>query len=170
MSIKFCALIIAIIFGALFLTACGTAASSTSGGADVANAGPDADGDGLPDSPEALLGTDPNNADTDSDGQNDKVDPNPTLADNPITETGTKVGFTINSILVENNIDTHGAGVPDHLELALANPGATDLANFEVYYTITDPTTQVKQGYYRTLPGFILKAGETKSLHFDNTG
>ena len=36
--------------------------------------------------------------------------------------------------------------------------------------TIPDSTTGQVQSYYRTLPGFTLKAGETKALHFDNTG
>ena len=165
---NFFILIIAIIMGGLLLSACGAAVSSSNSNTNIATS-PDTDGDGIPDSAEALLGTDPNNLDTDGDGQNDKVDPNPTMADNPIKETNTTAGFTINSIVVENNVDA-AAGAPDHLELALANPGATDLTNFDIYYTITDPTTKVIQGYYRTLPEFTLKAGETKSLHFDNTG
>ncbi len=178
MSDKFYTLLITLIFGSLLLAGCDSATQAQSnppasnGGNQPAatSNGPDADGDGIPDSAEKLLGTDPNNADTDGDGQNDPVDKNPTFAENPIKENGTQTDFKIDSILVENNVDATGGGAPDHLELHVTNTGATDLTNFDVYYTITDLTTQESQATYRTLSGFSLKAGETKALHFDNTG
>ena len=40
-------------------------------------AGPDTDGDGVPDTAEPLLHTDPGNPDTDGDGQNDLADAAP---------------------------------------------------------------------------------------------
>ncbi|MBM4397512.1 MAG: hypothetical protein FJ087_17725, partial [Deltaproteobacteria bacterium] len=43
--------------------------------------GPDSDGDGMPDSQELLLGTDPAKADTDGDGIADGDDPRPTVSD-----------------------------------------------------------------------------------------
>ncbi|MCA9948068.1 MAG: hypothetical protein KDE48_00340 [Anaerolineales bacterium] len=162
------------ILSALLLTACGggkapaSSSGSTSSSASTAN-GTDTDGDGIPDSAEKVLGTDPNNADTDGDGQNDLDDPNPTMADNPIQESSTTQGFTISGLLVENNEDADGAGVPDHLEFKVANTGSADLTTFDIYYTITDKDTGDVQGYYRTLPGFTVKPGETKDIHFDNT-
>lgn len=149
-------------------TAVSTPSSSNTDTNVPTTAGPDADGDGIPDSTESLLGADPNNADTDGDGQNDRVDANPTSAENPITESSTTAGFTINSILVENNVDASNQAVADHLELSLTNTGTTELTNFDIYYTITDLTTNQVQSFYRTLPDFALAAGETKSLHFDN--
>lgn len=161
------------ILSALLLAACGgskaPAASASSGSAPAAD-GPDTDGDGIPDSAEKVLGTDPNNADTDGDGQNDLADQNPTMADNPIQESSTTQGFTISGLLVENNEDANGAGVPDHLEFKVTNTGTADLTNFDIYTTITDKDTGAVQGYYRTLPGFVVKPGETKDIHFDNTG
>jgi hypothetical protein len=180
----------ALMIAALALTACGgkssgasntnvsnnsasqpTANSQTNSQSNSAsNAQTDTDGDGIPDSAETVLGSDPNNPDTDGDGQNDLADQTPMQADNPITETGTTQGFAIGSVLVENNIDAQGADAPDHLELSVTNTTSSDITNFDVYYTITDSTTGQSQSYYRTLPGFTLQAGETKALHFDNTG
>lgn len=160
-------LFIALFMASLLIACGGTAVSPTTN--TTANA-PDTDGDGIPDSAEALLGTDPNNADTDGDGQNDLADKNPTMADNPIQESNTAVGFTLSGLLVENNVDAAGVGVPDHLEFKVTNTTTADLATFDIYTTITDQTTQAGQSYYRTLPSFTLKAGETKTLHFDNTG
>lgn len=135
-----------------------------------AASGPDSDGDGIPDDAEKVLGTDPNNPDTDGDGQNDLADPKPLFADNPIQESSTTVGFTIDSIAVENNVDAQGAGVPDHLELKVSNNTQKAIDNFDIYYTLTDSTAGVTEAYYRTLPGFSLAAGESKSLHLDLSG
>jgi hypothetical protein len=183
MSKKMLTLMVMLLAGALLLAACGTTnqaaanapatqnqAAANSGSNDAAASGPDADGDGIPDSAEPTLGTDPNNADTDGDGQNDLADPKPLFADNPITETSTTVGFKIDNILVENNVNANGSAAPDHLELKVTNTGATDLSDFDIYYTMKDLVTNDVQAYYRTLPGFTLKSGETKTLHFDNTG
>ena len=172
MSKKIYTLIFITILTALLLAACGsspTAAPAANSAASATN-GTDTDGDGIPDSAEAVLGTDPNNADTDGDGQNDLADKDPMLAENPIQETSATIGFTISGLQVENNVDADGADVADHLEFKVANPGTADLTNFEIYYTITDQTTGVVQGYYRTLPGFTVKPGETQTIHFDNSG
>ena len=176
MSQKRFVLLVAVVLSSLLLVSCGGAGPAQSNqpanndSSQAAANGPDADGDGIPDSAEKLLGTDPNNADTDGDGQNDLADQKPAFADNPIQETSAQAGFKVNSILVENNVNPTGGDAPDHLELSLTNTDSTDLANFDVYYTITDLTTNEMQAYYRTLPDFTLKAGETKVLHFDNTG
>jgi len=91
------------------------------------------------------------------------------VTDNPITNTATAQTLTIDSVLVENNVDDAGNAVDDHLELALTNTGTSDLTGFEAYYTITDPTAGTAESYYADLTGFIIPAGATRDLHFDNS-
>ena len=92
----------------------------------------------------------------------------PGLYKNPIQNTATQEGFVITATAVENNIDTTGKAVSDHLELTLKNTAGKDLTGFEVYYTISDPTTNKKEGYYKKVTGFVLRNSETKSINFDN--
>ena len=144
------------------------AAASANTNTKLAPSSTDTDGDGIPNDAEKVLGTDPNNADSDGDGQNDLADAKPLFADNPISESSTTVGFTIDAIAVENNVDASGAGVADHLEMKVSNSTQKDIAGFEIYYTFTDAVTGDQQAYYRKLDGFSLKTGESKSLHLDN--
>ena len=90
---------------------------------------------------------------------------------NPITNTATAQTLTINSVLVENNVDDAGQAVDDHLEITLSNSGTTDLSNVEVFTTYTDPTAGTTESYYTNLPSsFTVPAGGTRVVHFDNTG
>ena len=129
----------------------------------------DTDGDGLPDVAEKTLGTNPFNKDTDGDGVDDLNDKDPVFAENTIVNNSTQEGFQITSLLVENNYDTATKkAVDDHLEITLKNISGKDLVDFLVYYTITDNVTNKKEGYIVKLTNFILKSGETKTIHFDN--
>lgn len=92
----------------------------------------------------------------------------PGLYKNQIQNTATKEGFAIAATTVENNTDATGKTVGDHLELTLKNTAGKDLTDFEIYYTITDPTTKKKEGYYKKLFGFVLRNGETQKINFDN--
>lgn len=93
------------------------------------------------------------------------------VANNPITNTSTVQALTIDSVLVENNVDAAGKATSDHLEIALANTGTAELTAFEVYYTFTDPTTNTSENYYAQLPAsFTIPAGGKRIAHFDNTG
>ena len=131
--------------------------------------GQDSDGDGIPDIAEKTLGTDPNLKDTDGDGVNDLQDKDPVFAENTINNNSANEGFQIVNGIVENNIDSvTKKAVSDHLELTLKNISGKELKGFEVYCTILDNVTNQKEGYYKNIPDLILKAGETKSIHFDN--
>ncbi len=131
--------------------------------------GADADNDGVPDVAEKTLGTDPNNPDTDGDGANDLQDQNPVFTENPIKNDSVAEGFKITDALVENNLDpTTNKATNDHLEVIVKNIASKDLSDFEFYYTVVDPATNKTEGYYKKLTGFILKSGETKSIHFDD--
>ena len=169
-------ILVGLIASLLLLAACGPAAAGTaqpttsSPGVAATASGPDADGDGIPDSAEAVLGTDPQNADTDGDGQSDLADPAPLSADNPIQESSSTQGFTIDSLMVENNVDANGVAVPDHLELTVSNISGKELRGFEIYTTLTDTTTGDVQSFYRSLPDLTLAAGATTHLHFDVSG
>lgn len=92
----------------------------------------------------------------------------PGLYPNPIKNTATAQGFKITSLMVENNTDAAGNPVSDHLQITLQNFSTKDLSPFEVYYTITDTVTNKKEGYYKKLTNFVLPAGKTQTLHFDN--
>jgi hypothetical protein len=90
---------------------------------------------------------------------------------NPIVNTSTNSVLTIESVLVENNVDSTGAAVDDHLEIALSNTGSADVASIEVFTTFTDPTAGVTESYYTKLPdSFVVTAGGQAVVHFDNTG
>jgi hypothetical protein len=90
---------------------------------------------------------------------------------NPITNTATAKTLTIDSVLVENNVDAAGKPADDHLEITLSNSGSTDLSNIEVFYTFTDPTTKTSESYYTKLPSsFTVPAGGTRVVHFDDSG
>ena len=90
---------------------------------------------------------------------------------NPINNTSTNAVMTIQSVLVENNVDADGKTASDHLEIAIINTGSTELGGFEVFYTFTDPTTAVSESYYAKLPDtFTIPAGATRIAHFDNSG
>lgn len=142
----------------------------------------DSDGDGLPDTAEVLLGTDPQNPDTNGNGINDKQDPHPLDAPKPAEpETSNSVpvtpssvelnDFVVVDVLAENNVDpATGKDAPDHLEIFLKSTGKKDIANMSLAYTITDLVTAIKQSYTIPLSGFILKPGETKSVHVDTSG
>jgi hypothetical protein len=131
--------------------------------------GQDSDGDGIPDIAEKTLGTDPNLKDTDGDGVNDLLDKDPVFAENPINNNSANEGFQIVNGLVENNVDpSTKKAVSDHLELTLKNTSGKELKGFEIYYTISDNVTNQKEGYYKNIPDLVLRAGETKSINFDN--
>ena len=95
----------------------------------------------------------------------------PVASGNPITNTATVPGFVIVSAIVENNTDPITKIITnDHLEVTLKNIATKDVTQFETYYSVKDLVTHVSDAYYTKLTGFILKAGESRTFHFDNTG
>lgn len=129
----------------------------------------DSDGDGVPDTAEVLLGTDPMVADTDGDGQNDLADAEPAFMANPIDMTGAAAPFVIKEALVENNYDYAAKkDTTDHLEMLVTNSGNTDLTGFSIYYTMKDADTGKVEGTFRKLDGFSVPAGGEARIHFDD--
>jgi len=95
----------------------------------------------------------------------------PVASGNPITNNATVPGFVIASAIVENNTDPITKTITnDHLEVTLKSIATKDITQFETYYSVKDLVTHVSDAYYTKLTGFILKAGETRTFHFDNTG
>ncbi|MBL4747568.1 MAG: hypothetical protein JKY17_01875 [Magnetovibrio sp.] len=131
----------------------------------------DRDGDGVPDTSEPLIHSDPLNPDTDGDGINDLKDDKPTFATNPLAAGGPSAPFVVKEALVENNFDVVlKKDAPDHLEVQVLNPTATDLAGFSIYYTIQDKESGTTEAYFATLPGFTVPAHGGARIHFDDTG
>ena len=131
----------------------------------------DTDGDGVPDTAEPLIHTDPMNADTDGDGMNDLADANPVNAANPIKADGAATPFTIGEALVENNYDYAARkDAVDHLELQVVNPTGADLTGFSLYYTITDKDNGDVEAYFQPLDGFSVPAGADARIHLDDSG
>ncbi len=93
------------------------------------------------------------------------------VTSNPITNTSTVELLTIDSVLVENNVDpATGKDADDHLEIALTNTGTSELTGFEVFYTYDDTTDGVTESYYMKLPAdFTIAGGASRVVHFDNS-
>ena len=131
----------------------------------------DTDKDGLPDNAEIVLGTDPQNRDSDGDGIDDKTDKNPVKLDTAFVKSTGENGFKINSILVENNVnEATGKDASDHLEIFLQNMTAKDISDFSVYYEYKDQVDGSIQSYKLVANGFVLPANATKSIHIDISG
>jgi hypothetical protein len=93
------------------------------------------------------------------------------VASNPITNTSTTPGLIIEEVLVENNVNpATGKDAADHLEIVLRNESDQEMTGFEVYYEITDLTTEAKEGYHSKLEGFTIPSGGERVVHFDDTG
>ncbi|MCF8516886.1 MAG: hypothetical protein K9G72_21375 [Rhodobacteraceae bacterium] len=131
-------------------------------------AGPDADGDGVPDAAEPLLHTDPMNADTDGDGQNDLADTAPVVAPDPFAQAGASAPYRIGEVLVENNVDpaTH-KDAPDHLEIQVFNDGNVNLSNLALYYTFTDAENGDTEAYILR-PKVVIPAKGEARIHIDD--
>jgi hypothetical protein len=130
----------------------------------------DTDKDSVPDAAEAVLGTDPLNADTDGDGANDLADKSPVTVDNPIAQTGKPNGFTFTA-KVEDNFDPDTKqDVSDHLELEVKNTSGGSLKGLAVYYTLKDDVTGKVESYYKPLTDLAIDKGATLVVNFDDTG
>lgn len=127
----------------------------------------DTDWDWIPDNAEKLLGTDPNNTDTDWDWQNDKIDTNPTNADN-FTPSVWLDWLKIKEILVENNIDPiTKKTASDHLEIVLNNTSSKEIKDLNAYYKISDLSWSTVQSFIVPLTNFVLKSNSTENIHID---
>jgi hypothetical protein len=129
----------------------------------------DADGDGVPNAAEKVLGTDPSQADTDGDGVNDLRDKDPVFAENTLLKPGKDDGFVLTG-QVEDNIDEiTKKSAEDHLELNIKNTSKSDLISLSAYYTINDEGTGKMEGYLIPLKGMMIASGKTAIVHFDDT-
>jgi hypothetical protein len=129
----------------------------------------DSDQDGIPDTAEALIQTDPLNADTDGDGIKDLDDKEPTVAPISVVTSGPKSPIEIKEALVEDNYDyaaKHDA--PDHLELLLKNSSSKNLTDLSVSYSITSNDSGKHESYIVPLKGFQLAAGAEERVHLDD--
>lgn len=153
--------------GIFLLTSCAQSTTNTPVATVTNNTSLDTDGDGLPDTAEKLLGTDPRNPDTDGDGKNDKIDPNPTFADNFVPSVWW-AGLMIKEVLVENNVDPiTKKTTSDHLEIVALNTTSTNISDMTAYYQITDLSGTTIQSFIVPLTWFTLPPAVSKSIHID---
>lgn len=130
----------------------------------------DQDKDGIPDTAEALIHTDPAIADTDGDGTNDLNDKTPVFSEiEPQTAGNGKVSIKIKEALVEDNYDyALRKDATDHLELLLKNTGKQTLSGMNVDYQIKNLATNEMERYHVQLGKFTLAPGEEQRVHFDD--
>lgn len=122
----------------------------------------------IPDNAKKLMGIDPMGNDTDGDGVDDLNESTPTFVDVPPQASRGPMGFRIQNILVENNYDEVAKkDAPDHLELVLKSTSNKDIHNLTAYYIIKDAKINKTESYIKPLTGFVLKADETRTIHFD---
>ena len=133
-------------------------------------AGTDTDGDGIPDSAEPVLGTDPLNADTDGDGMNDLADTDPVNSTVSLAADGKPNGFTFTGKVEDNSDPVTKKDVSDHLELEVKNTSGGDLTEIVMSYSLTDDGTNKVETYYMPLAGLTISKGETAAVNFDDTG
>lgn len=149
----------AAIAGSVLLAACGTGTPAASGASTPTTATTATTASAAPGGTAAP---------SPASGGNDTVLPVPS---DPIINSATEKRFTIDQVLVENNVDASGATVDDHLEIALTNTSQADLGNFEVFYTFTDTVSGDSESYYAKLPpSFTIPAGGSRAVNFDNSG
>lgn len=122
----------------------------------------------IPDNAKKLLGIDPLGNDTDGDGVDDFNDSTPTFVDVPPQASIGPVGFRIQNMIVENNYDEVAKkDASDHLELVLQSTTNKGIHNLTAYYIITDAKINKTESYIKPLTDFVLKANETRTIHFD---
>lgn len=91
------------------------------------------------------------------------------VAENPIVNASTKEGLQITSAMAENNVDpATNKDIGDRLQITLKNTSTETLSDLEIYYLMTDTTTQKTEGYYQKLTGFSLAPGAEGTVYFDN--
>ena len=132
--------------------------------------GADSDGDGIPDSAEAVLGTDPLNADTDGDGMNDLADTAPVSSAKLLETSGIPDGFSFTGKVEDNFDPVTKKDVADHLELQVKNTSGGDLKNVVAFYSVKDEGTGKVEAYLIPLIGLVIKAGEEVAVNFDDSG
>ena len=133
-------------------------------------AGVDTDGDGIPDTAEPVLGTDPFNADTDGDGVNDLADKTPVFSEKKLDPEGKSNGLSFTGKVEDNFDPATKKDVTDHLELEVKNTPSGDLKDLTAYYSIQDEVTGKVEAYYVPLKGLTIKAGEAIAVNFDDSG
>lgn len=91
------------------------------------------------------------------------------VTSNPIQNTSTQPGLTIENAMAENNVDpSTNQPIPDRLQVTLKNSSAGSLTGFEIFYTMTDAVSHATESYYLPLRDLTLAAGATTTVFFDN--
>jgi len=90
------------------------------------------------------------------------------VTSNPITNTATAPGLSVDAVQLEDNVDASGAAIKDRMQVTIGNATALPVTDLEIYYTMTDTVTGATESYYQALTGLTIAPMSKATVDFDD--